>query len=579
MRSTQFLVLPTAAAALLFACGSDSEPTGYGVNRGNLARPNQAATASVRVDPGPVSVVQKTPAQPTNQSVDSPGALVPNDAIAYIEIASADELGRMMGTIGDAIDPSMSAMFGVEQMLSGMLMRGGEVSEVRRDAPIGIALTLSSETGEPEPTFILPVTDGRTFANSLMSMPGMARPVNGGQWVGIPMGAQYSVSEGVSPLAESMPSSCVSARVDAQRLIAQYRPMIGMALAGMQQNMSDHAGGMSPAEAQISEMTIEWVNDFIDSAGHVELSLDLDADEMDFAYSLSMRDGSPLSKFGSDSTNALQELAGYIQTQDTFSIMAGWDDAFYQEHVRPMVELFADLSEENAAFLSDVLEHVDEYCELMGSSVVATGDWSAGQMQVASYFKPADPAKAATRFQEIVGSIPAPPYGSIEGPTETEKDGTKIISFAVVFDPERADPRMEEIFGSTTLTIQLASRGEHMVACLGGDESFAEQRIAALGQPARSIPTDLAQTFERISKSNPSFVYRLDMLGVMRSVPQMFASDMGAGAPEMDLSALDAMGDEPLVMTLYGAIDGPVWHGGMVTDFTRLGEFIQAQDR
>jgi hypothetical protein len=173
-------------------------------------------------------------------------------------------------------------------------------------------------------------------------------------------------------------------------------------------------------------------------------------------------------------------------------------------------------------------------------------------------------------------------------PAQVEVDGLKVtqVSFSVdvaklteameaaggaAGDPEQAEMMrsfFERMYPPEGMRLSLASRGEHAVMVLGGDDAFLRGALRRLQVGGSPPPADLARALERVGAAHPSFVMRFDVGVFLSGIGELLATALGPGVfPDVsDLSA---------PVTVYAGVEGLRWHGGSFSDTARMGALVR----
>ena len=104
------------------------------------------------------------------------------------------------------------------------------------------------------------------------------------------------------------------------------------------------------------------------------------------------------------------------------------------------------------------------------------------------------------------------------------------------------------------------------VITLGDDERAMSEALERIARVENELPQSLRYVLERVGDSNPAFVARIDLAGVVRDL-----------APLVDPESQDRpdLGSEPLHFTYYGGIDGRTWRLGFRTDLSQIGTLFK----
>lgn len=545
------LVLATVIALLTACSGSDPVPA---------AR-----------DPVPAA---KEPQAPESELAK----LVPDGTAIYVQAPSIDRLAASIGKVMAAFDPDRAAATDVDEMLEGLDLPGS-MKEIDRTKPLAICLVLPTEPGgEPSPTFLVPALSPESFVRSVAeSGPGLTTAIHGG-YVAVSMAAEAKPGSAPAAIALDLPTGDLVARLDVQRLVEHFRPMIDMGLSQMTsavESMPPQAtGGMDVGP--FVKLYADGIRSVLDSGQTLDLALRLDGGILEIASVLIAREKSALDGFGSGQKTDAKALARYLDPQAPMGMVFGMDQALMLQRLRPLIEAACAMyPEPMRSGFQKMMGSADELAVQIGSAMCVNAAFGGDGLRYAGYLQPRDADKLVETYRTMMSSVSGI---TLEELKEDEVDGVKVLRSRLRVDADvlfggqleaageeqkaQVKAMLERMYGANGLAFTIATQGDVTAIVMGGDDAFLGSSLARLSRPD-TLPPRVARGLEQVGDLNPCFVMQYNLGAMMKGMQDLFggaAGGMPFAFPELSAS-----------FTVFGGVDGRVWHGAMSTDVAELG--------
>lgn len=534
-------------------------------------------------DPVPAAKELKASEHEPKVSENELAKLVPVGTAIYVQAPSIDRLATSIRNVMAAFDPDQAATMDVDEMLEGLDLPGS-MKEIDRTKPLAVCLVLPAEPGaEPSPTFLVPALSPESFVRSVAeSAPGLSTAVHGG-YVAVSMAAEAKPGPTPAAIALDLPTGDVVARLDVQRLVEHFRPMIDMGLGQMtsaMESMSPQAmGGM--AVGPFMKVYADGIRAVLDSGQTLDLALRLDGGILEIASVLTAREKSALDGFGSGQKTEAKALARFLDPRAPMSMVLGMDQAVIMQRLRPLIEAtFAMYPEPMRSGFQKMMGSADELAAQLGSAMCVNGAFGSDGLRYACYLRPRDAAKLVETYRTMMTSVPGITFEPLK---EGEVDGVPVLRSRLRVDAEtlvggqlgaageeqkaQMKAMFDRMYGANGLAFTFATRGDVTAIVMGGDDAFLGSSLSRLSS-SDTLPPAVARGLEQVGDLNPCFVMRYDM-GAMMQGMQDLLGDAAGGMP-FGFSNLSAS------FTIFGGVDGRVWRGAMSTDIAELGSTFRA---
>lgn len=516
--------------------------------------------------------------------------LLPSDAVLYLQASSVSALDALIAEFGRVVGEEAPL-----EWLSALAMFGIDRADLDADRPLGLALGLTPD-GQPVPTLVLPVADPAVFVETL-SFPSASR----GGYVAVSMAPLNASPEGTNTLAENMPDSTLSLRIDLRKLLEPFRPMIDVQLDLVQAAMADTedlAPGMGDLEEFFS-LYMSGIRSTLDSADMFSLGVGREGDTLHMSFALDVLEGSVLAGFASDEPTGLGQLATCLRGDEPVVVMMGADMQDLMRRFEPLTRASMQMYPEPIREgMQEYMQSMNRLHALIGSALVYDLDVGEGGMfgmVFRGYFAPVDPEAFLATYESVLATDAFEAMGmSFSAPVRSAVDGVSVTNFVLEVDTSIMTQAMEvdaekpyteidytardemvrmleTMYGDGGVRMSVAQKDGRAVIVFGGDDTYLEESIARLGAGSGTLPAPLRTALEQIGDRNPSMVVHLDLgrfTAMMLGITANFMPDAEVPAVA-DLEGISA----PL--TMYGTVEGHTWRAGLVLDLAGLAELVQ----
>lgn len=528
-------------------------------------------SAAGRRKPKPTSGGSAPTKGGTVDEVGVPSALIPSDTAVYVEIESFQVIERVVRDLVGKIDPTAAVMFEPEQMLQGMLGAfGAKIADVDRKRPLGLALSISG-AGDPRPTLVLPVLAPQEFQRGLQLAPGLAAPRTAARYVGLSLGPDYPIQSS-NPIKSGFEPATLNARIE----LAPFRDQISQGLA-----QARRLGGSASGDA-----AYEWGQQvgysFIESLENVDVSLDLDGDEVVLHMGLALDPASSFVRPLPEEPVDLEALLSFASSGDDLIAVVGWDRPFLDEVVVPFFDRVGSLarSEEDERSL-DQLQAALAFLPTLGEQAGIFGSVEVGAAHLTVVCRPSDADTLLGMTSMALAGVDREglPFGLGTLQKVQVEDGRAArltIDLATSpADHSRVDARVREmlaiLFGSEQIELQVTSRGGWFLITLGAAGAWRDDVVAHTATDAggRQALPELAELVARGQGASPVAAYRVDLVALQRNLMTLMADQMNLDATAEVERLESALGSDRLYLSGYGAVLGERWVTGTRLDFGR----------
>jgi len=506
--------------------------------------------------------------------------LVPEDAAAYIEIASLDSLRTSMQRLGELTAPGVEEIF--EEMFA-VLNPSGKEDGIDHTRPIGLVTTFDPKTHAPAFLLLIPhrFAEGTTGGKS--RLPGfLTRTVSGG-YIIFSTQAEYAASESASPLAVAAPGSLLDVRIDLVRLFEVMGPQLETQLGGVealletvsQELEADTGMDLMP----VMRLYFEGVRALLDSAETLSLTCDFGDDEVSIDVALTVREGSPLSGIASGPRDRVKHFAGLMGDDAAMTFLMSMDMRalvqFLEPYLDTVVGIYPEPMREGMAAL---VEGSNALYGAMGDEV--SGDISFGPqgMEAVYYLRPRD----AGSFVELMGAMFDQTEEATSGAfgfTELRErtiDGVTFKSSTMTLDAEalvdmtgkdvELPPEEQEeltrafsrLYGEGGLPMSILSIGDEVAVVMGGGDDYIRRCVSQLKSGGSSQGAQVQAALAKLKDCGSVILCVLDLPRFMRQMENLDEPGMSpfAGVPfGPDIS---------IPTTFYGGASGRTYKAGLL---------------
>ena len=501
--------------------------------------------------------------------------LVPADTVIYVEAPSVERLATSMRNITSAFDPSKAAM-DIDAAIDELDLPA-PAKLIDRTKPLAICLVLpTAPGGQPAPVYFLPARSPQDFVKAVTESGQPFGTAIHGDYVAVTMGPGAAPAPAGAPpsIALELPPGDVVVRLDVQRLVAHYRPVIDASLDQMTAGIASLTAAMEPQTpgmniAPFLKMYADGLRSVLDSGKTLDLAMRLDGSVLEVASVLVVQEKSALDGFASSTKTDAKALARYIDPSMPIAMVLGMDQAAMMQRLQPLIDAtFSIYPEPMRSNFKKMMEHTDELAAQLGSAMCVQGALADDGLRYAVYLMPRDGEKLLETYQKMLSSAP----GMTLDPMQAgEVAGVKVQRSRLRIDPkalvgeapaastEEMGAMIERLYGKDGLAFTLAKQDDVTALVLGGDEQFLATSLARLSKPG-SVPPSFARGLEQVGDLNPCFVMHYDLGAMMQGVRQLMP-EMPFPFPSMNAS-----------FTVHGGVDGRIFRGAMSTDIAALGQ-------
>lgn len=513
-------------------------------------------------------------------------ALVPADAVAFLQLSSIDDLDDKVTEMELALGGSGNETE-INQLISLAFPLIGSAAQIDRARPMAVALSMSD--GAPAPFAIVPALDSGVYVDTLVTRP--APPVIAGDYVVVPMTAAYTQPTAPAAITEGLPDALLTGRFKVAEIVTPFRPMIEGLLAAAPQMYASQLGGQLTDQpigfdfGQMIEVYLDPVRALLDSADTIDFSLSIADGHLSARASIQVLPGSSMAGWADEGGQDLSELAGRLDPDDAIRVVAAGDLRALVSRTEPFYEKLALVYPEEMRDMFSMEKWLPLY-ERIGNGIAISAGLSDDGIEGAAYFQSADAGRLLEDWLTLAAEHMGE-YGiGISEPSESELDGARLVETHVDFDwdtyletlgvsPDAAEvagmeDAMGTMFGEDGLRVRFLLEGQQIGAVIAGDDASAERALARMREPAGTPPPSLLVPIDSLRGASPSFVYEVDMAKLVQAMADF--SDPATGQPVIRIDP-----DASATMLFYGGVSGREWRGGFSFDLGGLGRAIQVR--
>ena len=517
------------------------------------------------------------------------GRVAPEGTFAWVETRSFRELDGMMKKLEGYFAPEGDHTKN-EDFFPDVLQAVGDYRLIERDKPLVVAFSFGVGNPMPVPTYAVPSKKGEEYAATVRKELADATVEVIGGYVVVSRQKGYALSDEAHPITQDLVPGTLRARVDLASVIEAYRPMIEMGLGEARKSVGPATGMLTP-DLPLSQTDVDAlveqgfaaVDVLLDSAESLELGVGADGDDLAVDMVFRAAPDSPLGVLSYGRDTGLGEMLSMLDAQSSLVWMLGMDMDALWEQFEPFVKNVAHVYPEDmkAGFLEH-MEGFHELAPLFGNSMVGSVDFGRGSTGMAYYFRSPDPEGLTSGLVKLHRPEAAHALGFYADEPKQKKiaglDATQVglelnvhaldeITGAEA-DPEGLEFAMETLYGRDGLRMTVASKDNDVALVFGGNDDYVRTAVRRLEEGFGDPPADLERAVAEVGDASPSFVVRLDFGRMMGQFGEIMVGMMGA--PAGTAGPFPTTASAP--MTVYGAIDGPVWKAGMTVDMRGMSE-------
>lgn len=507
-------------------------------------------------------------------------ALVPENAVAYLRVASIDELTApardVMTAAGQDAKQADSA-----RLLAQIGSFAGDTKYIERGRPFAVALSAPKAT-PPTVLFLVPTSDAAKYAASLTAsgLEGVAD----GSYVVVPLGGKYEKPKATNQLAAKVAAAkpaLLSMRVDAAAVATNLGVPIGAALTAAQAAMAKQMAAANTAidGKAVAETYVNALRTVLASAETLDVRADYRDGQLQFTGSLTAKPGSAMDGFGAAPFD-LSKVEGWMTGKKPFEILFVADWAKLWPRFEAMMDALFDLYP--PAMRESMRSLMGGYLavyEKMGPVLAAEGDlFDTKGLAFVAHVMPTD-VKALVPLMETMMAKPeiAQLGATLTKVGGSDTDGTTVREYLAKFDFAKLFANMgngtdktvatfvEKLFGKDGTPMRFAAKSDHAVMAFGPPR----EDVAALLATNRGTWSPHARAALRhVGDCNPMAYERIDVAAMMRLMQELVG---GAGGRTRTVPA-----DLSASIGVWGGVRDREWRFGAAFDLAGFGKVIHA---
>lgn len=508
------------------------------------------------------------------EAVDAPelAALVPDDTFLYFQVSSLGSLETSVRKLMKKMAPKAPVELDLVEELTGELPIRANYGMIDRERPLGLAFSLPQGMAEPQMTLIVPAAQPEAFVDTVKSLRKFTAPKAQGSYVAVPMGtASYSPSV-VNSLGEKMPAGTISMRLDVERFVSAYRPMLDQSLDRAENMMALQTSEQDFGAAAVLDSYFGLARDFLESAEVLEAGFHLDGTEMELAVAFDTLPGSPLALWGGFGQTGLAEITPTLDTDDPVLYVLGLDTTALGQKLQPLLD--AMVASYPEGLRTPMQEYTDGFMRLytqLGPGFAGSAGFDEKGLHAVYVAQCEDPQAFRSGLQALFGEGTQMTAAGVTRVTEASLEGAEVlhVSFELDEEPAGADGQWSSMYGEDGLRLSFCTKGDRVALVVGGGADRLKKTIHIMDRTHSDLPVAFQDLVGRVAEGNPAFAMHMDLGRMMGQAARAMG---GAGA----FPGLPAKIELPI--GVYGYIKGSRWTGGLrldVAGFASLGLPIQ----
>lgn len=595
----------------------------------SLVGPCSSSSDEPELQPGAqVAQALSAPAEPPAELVE----LLPGDAFAVALFESAQTVDGFASGLLELFEAPVRELSVLEWLAARV---GVEPDQFDPSRPLGLAWTLP-EGGFPQPTFVLPLAEpadsGELAGQGADGAHGQDQPrradADEERWTerrnAAVAGSAGYIAYSRGQQAEALPEGsadeflaglalgAATLRIDLERVIALYRPVVDTGLARAEsmfaEQAAEQASGMD-VQAMLS-IYFDALRAFLDSAQSLDVTLSGDQRRLGaglrFESALHVLPDSPMSRLPSGAPTSIADLAHAVDPDAAVIglLAADWGE-LHDVFAGASAVLAASYPEGMRALMQRQFATWNEIADMLGGAAAFSGGFGRAGMRFSYVLETRDPAAVIATYRAMVTDLVGLESSGVHVSDlrELEREGRATLEYAVSFDDTffelmmggqglgdealaEAKHALEMLYGPDGVRIRLLP-GEGLVGMtFGGDELFVAQTLARMDLVSASrdgmdgarrpgsapLPLDALKALESVRGSNPAGVLHLDVARVFSQLWETLRDRPGAERPD----TLAVFDDLSVPVTVYLAVDDLVWRCGGNFDFAGLAALVEA---
>jgi hypothetical protein len=538
----------------------------------------------------------------TSEDVDADFArLIPKESVLLVRLTSTEELLPPVERVRASLMPAGAPWKAVD--LLAALEIPANVALIDPQAPLGFTLAVSRERPIPTPVYVLGTLDPEAFVASL-APPWRERARVSGGYVGVALSGAYEPGEGSEALLRGLPEGLLVARIDFQRLIEAYRPLIDLGLLQAESTLDAPQGHGALDVRNFMQSFFDLAVAFLDSAERLDVVVEVRGARAKISGALDTVEGSVLSTWGRpeevdyaglarrlDPESAIQVVSTFDTSEYTHQVLTAYGSILeYSSAAGHLPEPFGDAGRAALEVLGEIRCHV-------GRTTLSSLDFGPPGPRGAFFYESSSPEELARGLERLLELPDLAPLGVVPGGgVPLEIGGAKVVRRVASFDldafaaalPDARRPSDEHLLAVQDALDRIVPEGLQValgtvpgpapgddesgwaLCVVGGDEAYlrkAVERFSAADPAADSV---WAPAISGLKGANPGGFFRYDVPRALAGVQRITAALGVPGAVET--SALEGISFR---LMGWAGIDGATWRGGLALDLDELARFLQ----
>jgi general secretion pathway protein G len=526
--------------------------------------------------------------------------LVPKDATLLARAESVEGLAAQVERMRTLIAPTEAAITPAK-LLEDLPL---DATKADTKGPIGFAMVMLP-AGQFM-TFILKSADPQALVESVELPPGSFQTLVSGPFVGLMMNppnlCAYALNEAPGRVTTGRLSGLCSVRIDLEKLIQIFRPVIDMGLAQVEQMLDSGAMDSStPFDmSAFMEVYLDFIRDLRDSAELLDAAVEVRGSKADLRLGLSTLEGSPLAGYAKPEKVDWRGLARRLDGKAAVQMAASFDSAGLFESILPMYESilnkgFTGGNEESAAAFHAYFARLRQLLPLMGRTYATSVDLGPEGVRVDAYYKSPDPPALLAALRECMADPAFASFGLRIGEAAKRKlGGLEVTQWSYDIDAEKLLSKSPKASLGEAKPEDLAKVKKLMALCIGEkggrfngvaseqgfafvntwDDAAAASALSRLLGSGGSVPPQFERAVSILGSSNPGILLHYDLGRVFHAFAGMFEL--------MDLPmdpTFGGLATHELEFTLFGGFEGRHLAGGVTLDLEQIGNLIRQSSR
>lgn len=515
-------------------------------------------------------------------------ALLPADPAAVVAVTSVDAMVDQYNAIMAAIDEDAISRADLIEGIESELPRFSEFVAMDRPLVFVSGIPNLMGGGEPPLTFIVPLNPDFKDREAMLTEAGFAAHAVIGDYLAVSTVPTYAPATTPPDLAAHLAQGVITATLDLEMVVLNFRPFIEMGLAGIPTQSDANPDGMTAEEVESLATTLRNV---LDSVTRLDLSLGRDDNLITWHTGLGVVPGSALDAGPQPDFSRALDLTKALPTDADFLQVIALDqtlifEAFRDYYLITMKGALSGMAEDQAArygaWVENYLSSMDLWASPMAAALRMDDDGMAGHV----IMEPDDADAGVEKLSEILNGMSELGIGYTLTQRENEKiGGVKFRAWDVDFDleqfetvmPQGISPAMSgtdrmqaeqmvSILRKIMPVIYLGAKDGKLFIASDADTDALERMVKAAGKrgkPAASVAAIADKTGPACQQ-----VITGDMLAIINWVTELME--------EIDDEQRTLMEGNPIPFEATFTINNPDFGFNMGMDLEAMGNLIKA---